>query len=152
MSSDWPFVYPSVFSARGTVWLTMAIEPPPTKFKDHDPMLLGIAFKRLLERVPKAFAFTITIDSVSIVERMMKVMEILKSSKGPVQFDKLIPDLTSRSSMIGSFVALLELCKRRAIKVRQDDIFKEIVVALASDDFDSIGMTSEFDDPKVAEN
>jgi len=125
------------------------VSPPPAKYKDHDPILLGIAFKRVLEKAPKIFELKFTIESVSIVERMMKVIEILKRSDGPVFFEKLIPDLTSRSSIIGSFVALLELCKRRAIRVRQDEIFKDILVVLSTDEFDSIGMTSEFDTPKA---
>ncbi len=121
------------------------IEPPPVRYKNHDPILLGIAFKRLLDRAPKSLGLTITMDSVSIVERMMAVIGILKAAKGPVEFTKLIPDLTSRGVIIGSFCALLELCKRQAIHIKQDEIFKEIYVALSSGDFDTTGMTSEFD-------
>ena len=125
--------------------LLSEVEPPPVRYKDHDPMLLATAFKRVLEKAPKNFGITISIDTVSIMERMMVVLDLLRKNGGDLPFDALVPDQTSRASIIGSFVALLELCKRRAIKVMQTEIFKEIRIVLSSDDFDTVGMTSEFD-------
>lgn len=73
-------------------------------------------------------------------------------------FARLIPDLSSRGAVIGSFVALLELCKRHVILVKQDQVFKNIVVVLSSDDFDPQkfysqgGLVSEFDQPLFDES
>jgi segregation and condensation protein A len=115
--------------------------------KPHDPIALGKAFRRILEGVKDSKAvYSISIESVSIVERMMWVLDKLKVQDKPISFVELIPDLNSRSSIIGSFIALLELCRRQAIALSQEDSFGDIKVALAgSGDFDFSAMTSEFD-------
>lgn len=125
-----------------------SVEPPPVEYKQHDAMLLARAFKKVLERAPEEVRITIMIDSVSIVERMMSVVNELKRSTGPLPFERLIPDLTSRSSVIASFLAILELCKRQAVRVRQEGVFERIVIALASEgEVDFSGVASEFDLP-----
>ncbi len=120
---------------------------PPVEYHEHDPFLLGKAFQKLLNELEGAEAriYTVTLESVSIVERMMGVLDTLRKHSGPVVFYKLIPDLTSRGSIIGTFVALLELCKRQAICVQQVNSFEEIQIALSGTEFDSIGLVSEFD-------
>lgn len=126
-------------------------EPPPVTFKDHDPILLGKAFAKLLQQAGSSVQeMTIRFEAISIVDRMMTVLDTLKRCGGRIVFYKLVPDLTSRSAIIGSFVALLELCKRQAIRVQQDESFKEIVIVLASADVDAAGMSSEFDQPAGA--
>lgn len=133
-----------VFSAPS---LLGGVKAPPVGFKDHDPMLLGAAFRKLLERVDDDPAkYNITLESVSIVDRMMGVLEQLKTVQGPIVFHKLIPDLTSRGSIIGTFIALLELCKRQAIVVRQDESFEDIVVEVAFEKSEELQLTSEFDE------
>lgn len=115
------------------------------RYRNHDPILLGLAFKKLLEKAPKDLGLVITIDSVSIVDRMMEIIDALRANQGPLVFHKLIPDLTSRSSIIGSFVAMLELCKRRVIRVQQDEIFQDIYVVLSGSEFDFADMRAELD-------
>ena len=121
------------------------VEPPPTKYRQHDPILLGLAFKKVLENIPASSSLTITFEAVSIVDRMMTMMDTLKRAQGKVAFATLVQDATSRSSLIGSFCALLELCKRQAIFVFQDEVFKEIFVALSEAEFSTTGLSSEFD-------
>ena len=131
-----------VFSAPSAL---AHVEPPPVRYRNHDPILLGLAFKKLLEKAPKDLGLVITIDSVSIVDRMMEIIDALRANQGPLVFHKLIPDLTSRSSIIGSFVAMLELCKRRVIRVQQDEIFQDIYVVLSGSEFDFADMRAELD-------
>ena len=121
------------------------IPTPPGRFKEHDPLLLGMAFKKLLEAAGKPELYTVTLESVSILERMMGVVEVLRKAAGPVVFYKLVPDLTSRSSIIGTLIALLELCKRQAISVTQDESFKEIMIGLSGEVVDTGNLTTEFD-------
>lgn len=119
---------------------------PDVTFVEHDPFLLARAFKKLLEHSGESAALlTFSVDSVSIVERMMTILDTLKANPAGVVFYKLIPDITSRASIISSFLALLELCKRQAIRVRQDESFEEIVVAIASNEVDTEQLSSEFD-------
>lgn len=123
-------------------------------YRPHDAMLLGEAFRKVLKNIKGTPQYAVVMESVSVVERMMSILDLLRKEEGGVVFSRLIPDVTSRAAVIGSFVALLELCKRHVIRVKQDQTFEEIVVVLSSDDFDpqkfySQGqLVSEFDQPE----
>ncbi|MEZ4754302.1 MAG: segregation/condensation protein A [Bdellovibrionota bacterium] len=122
------------------------IPSPPEKFKDHNPLLLGKAFGKLLAGLDgEANLYRVSLESISIVDRMIEVLKFLKIAKEAVVFYKLVPDLTSKSSIVGTLCALLELCKRQAIKVRQDSDEDEIMIALSGADLDLTNLTSEFD-------
>jgi segregation and condensation protein A len=132
------------------------IEPPPFQFKDHDPMLLGRAFRKLLSQAKDPVLMTITVDSVSIVERMMTIIDTLKAHSGRLPFQRVIPDLNSRASIVSSFCALLELCKRHIISVVQDGTFDEISIVLAEqvagESAQSMNLSSDFDEPVRADD
>ncbi len=74
-------------SARGVLNVDVFAPPPLLRyfetleesFVSHDPFLLGKAFKKLLDRLPDETSFKITVDSVSITERMMKILGSLQS-------------------------------------------------------------------------
>lgn len=118
----------------------------PPRYQSHDPLALGRAFRRLWERLDsRAASYTITLDAVSIIECMVKALDRLRTAGGPLRFEDLVPNLESRASIIATFVALLELCKRQAIRVKQGADFEEIVVCLAEADFDPTLTGSEFD-------
>lgn len=120
-------------------------------YRPHDVMLLGDAFRKVLKKIKDTPQYAVVLESVSVVERMMSILDLLKNEPSGVEFSRLIPDQTSRGAVIGSFVALLELCKRHVICVKQDQTFDTIMVVLASRDFDpqkfySQGqLVSEFD-------
>lgn len=139
---DRPLFGVDVFPAPGAL---RHVEAPPVEYADHDPMLLAKAFRKLLAKAGEQKEYLITLDSVSIMERMMAVIDLLKKESGPIVFYKLIPDLTSRSSIIGTFVALLELCKRQVISVKQEDSFQDIGISLVVADVDVSALSSEFD-------
>lgn len=132
------------------------IEPIAAPLKDHDPMLLAKAFKKLIERrkdqIPK---LTFSVDSISIVDRMMGILERLSKSDKPLSFDMLVDDITDRGNIISGFLALLELAKRGAVYVTQLEVFDEIVIGLASSEekiFDQTNFqSSEFDEVSVNE-
>ena len=124
-------------------------------YRPHDAMLLGEAFRKVLKKIKDTPQYSVFLESVSVVDRMMGILELLKCAPGGIEFSGLIPDLTSRGVVIGSFVALLELCKRQVILVKQDQVFDNIVVVLSSDSFDPQkfysqgGLVSEFDQKEV---
>ena len=125
------------------------VDPGPVEYCNHDPILLGKAFSKLLQRAAeKGVSVTITVDSVSIVERMMGVLKRLEQSEGPLVFYALVPDQTSKASIISTFVALLELCKRGAISIIQDDSL-EIFIGLSGTRIDTSVLRSDFDDDSV---
>jgi len=79
---------------------------------------------------------------------MMSVITELKSAGTALVFHKLVPDLRSKAEIVATFIALLELCRRQVIRVRQDENKGEILIALAAEEGQNINLTtlsSEFD-------
>ncbi|NLF24194.1 MAG: segregation/condensation protein A [Deltaproteobacteria bacterium] len=124
--------------------------PAAAPLLPHSPMLLGKVFRKLLEKVDDgASLYTVMVESVSVIERMVQILDLLEAADGPVEFERLIPNvINSRGMLIASFVALLELCKRQAIYVSQSETFEQIFVGLAADKIDLSQLSSEFDEPQ----
>jgi len=120
---------------------------PTAPFKDHDPMLLGVAFQKILAGIGdrEESVYSVQLEGVSIVDRMMGVLDYLKQAAREVSFEELVPDLTSRGSLLATFLALLELCKRQAISVTQGENFGEIGIRLSSSEALLVDVSSEFD-------
>jgi segregation and condensation protein A len=107
------------------------ITPLPAELKNHEPLLLAKAFKKVLEKnKTQGPLFTITVDSVSIVDRMMSIVDMLSTIKEPVSFERIVTDKTNRGSVISGFLALLELAKRGIIYVAQSEVFHDIEIGL----------------------
>ncbi|MFN4894346.1 MAG: segregation and condensation protein A [Pseudomonadota bacterium] len=108
------------------------IDPALIPLADHQSELLVQAFQQVLTRLgEKARVFSITIDSVSVVERMRMVVDTIRARGGVSSFRDLFAGRYDRASAIGVFVAILELCKRRMIAVEQDGPKAEIAIRLA---------------------
>ncbi len=141
-----------VFASPG---LMSRVEAPDAGYQDHDPQLLGKALRKLLERAAKGAPIEIKFDPVSIVQRMMEVLDHLNKEGGNLEFERLIPDLSSRGSIIQTFLALLELCKRQLICVKQDANFERIFVVLVTSQEQAASteaISSEFDAEPEAED
>lgn len=122
------------------------VDAGPETLTKHDPVLLGKAFTRLLNKASeRGVALTIQFDPVSIVERMMEVLKRLEEHDGPIVFHALVPDVTSKTSIVSTFCALLELCKRGAITVLQEESFDEIFIGLSGEKIDLTTLRSDFD-------
>ncbi len=122
-------------------------------YKQHDALLLGRAFMKLLQKSgADEHLLTISVDAISIVERMVTILNTLKSAGGALPFEQLIPQPVTRATIISSFVALLELCKRSAIRVRQEGAFESITIALSGGEVPVGNLTSEFDEEKRTAN
>ena len=115
--------------------------------RSHDAMLLGKALYKIMSRSGASAALmTIAVDSIPIVERMLGVLDRLKrGQQGALKFEELIPSDFERGAVIGTFLALLELCKRQVVQVRQDETFDEIYIVLASKEVDAASLASEYD-------
>lgn len=107
------------------------IDPALIPLADHQSELLVQAFQSVLTRLgEKARVFSITIDSVSVVERMRRVVDTIREKGGVSSFSALLGSVHDRGTAIGVFVALLELCKRRMITVSQDEPRADIAIRL----------------------
>jgi segregation and condensation protein A len=107
------------------------IDPNLIPLADHQSELLVQAFQKVLSRLgEKARVLSITIDAVSVIERMRRVVDSIRAKGGVASFSNLLGASYDRASAIGVFVALLELCKRRMIAVEQSGPCAEIEIRL----------------------
>jgi segregation and condensation protein A len=115
------------------------IDPALIPLADHQSELLVQAFHAVLSRLgEKSAVMSITIDTVSVVDRMRTVVDNLKRAGGVISFIDLIGSARDRSTAIGVFVALLELCRRRMVSVAQESVCGDIRVSLSEINNDQI--------------
>lgn len=119
----------------------------------HNAALLAKAFRKLISKGNNSdLAYTVSFEKISIVERMMAILKTLEDESSQasggrpsVEFSRLVPEI-NRNSLVASFVALLELCKRQIITLEQSDVFDEIYVVLSTDNYKNLALESEFDE------
>ncbi|WP_163654240.1 segregation/condensation protein A [Listeria sp. PSOL-1] len=91
--------------------------------------MLG-AFNKLLRRqkFSKPLHTRITTQEISIDERMNEVMNRLREASCKVKFDMLFVEQNTKEQIVVTFLALLELMKRKMIYVEQDHSFADLYV------------------------
>jgi len=109
---------------------------PPPKIESSNVDLTGITVEDLLTAVRRALAvagplppvgnvvkpLTITIrDQIALIERTLAVQPY-------ISFIQLLRQAGSRVEIVVTFLAVLELLKRRRIEVVQEQLFGEIVI------------------------
>jgi segregation and condensation protein A len=127
------------------------IDPALIPLADHQSELLAQAFRKVLARIgEQSRVFSITIDSVSVVERMRRVVDSMRLRGGASTFSELLGSGYDRVSAIGVFVALLELCKRRMIAVEQAGPCEEISIRLTDMQVDTQAIQEDAEELAVA--
>ena len=131
-----------------------SVPTPDVKFKPHDPFELGKIFAKILDRTGEAFKMTFSIDPVSVVDRMMGMLDTVrvkldKLQSGAVRavsFREIIPQNADKGVVVTSFVGMLELCKRSVFNIEQKESFGPISIGMQDDSFDGKNIKgSEFD-------
>ncbi len=96
------------------------------------------AFQRLLSHAKQTAEHLIDVDKISISERIIQLTDILRG-KGPVPFSDLFDEDTTRSDLIVTFLALLEMTRLRMMQVIQDAPLDPIFIELTlADEHDEI--------------
>jgi segregation and condensation protein A len=93
--------------------------------------LLG-ALKRVIDRLPKDVVHEVTLEKVSVREKMTLLLDKLRDQSRMV-FESLFAGVKSRIEIVVTFLAMLELVKVRAIRIYQDDMAGPIVIEAAAD-------------------
>jgi len=111
---------------------------PPPKIEATNVDLTGVTVEDLLAAVRRALAvaeplppvgdvvkpFTITIrDQIALIERTLSAQSVPR-----ISFTGLLRQANSRIEIIVTFLAVLELYKRRHIEVAQEQMFGEIII------------------------
>jgi segregation and condensation protein A len=87
------------------------------------------AVQRRLARQPAAPRVLTLAPRISVGEMAARVLERLHGAPGSaVYFSHLVAGLTSRVDVVTTFMAVLELVRRRRVEAAQEDLFGEIVV------------------------
>jgi len=108
------------------------IDPALIPIANHESELLVRAFHSVLSRMgEKAATMSISIDPVTVVERMRTVVDTLTSRGGGGTFLELLGESYDRPKVIGVFVAVLELCRRGMLSVTQDELCGDIRLTLS---------------------
>jgi len=88
---------------------------------------LMAAFRKVLERLPEAEVHQVTVEEISVREKMSFILAMLHR-KTKVDFHSLFDDASSRMQVVATFLALLELIKMRAVSVTQEERIGPIII------------------------
>lgn len=105
----------------------VAEEVEPSAFREVSLFELVGALQRLLDRLPKDDAHEITLDKITVREKMTLLLDVLRA-EGKVSFDSLFGAAKTRMEVIVTFLAMLELAKVRAIRIFQDELSGPILI------------------------
>lgn len=105
------------------------IEENPVQDVNLSDLLL--AFQRAIRRSTARSAIAkITRDEISVKDRMIQVTEQITALGGRALFSKLIDEDADRTDIVVTFLALLELIRRKNVTCYQHQLFEDIVIQL----------------------
>jgi segregation and condensation protein A len=119
------FMFAREFS-RKAILSTLNYFSPPRNLKSGD---LEMAFRDILGRIKAAPQLEESLIelSISIEEKIEAIQNFIKNAE-KFNFKKVLSDAATRTEIIVSFLALLELIKQRTIDCTQDSLFGEIEI------------------------
>ncbi|HAP67307.1 MAG TPA: segregation and condensation protein A [Nitrospinae bacterium] len=83
------------------------------------------AFKNVIKNIKESDTYEISVDEVSVTERINYIMEALGNSSY-ILFESLFSDMTRKMELVATFLALLELIRLKLIKIQQTKRFGTI--------------------------
>jgi len=83
------------------------------------------AFRKVLDRVSEESFHEVGAESITIAERINEILSQLEG-KESLLFDELFPEQFNRDFLIATFLAVLELCKLKMVKVVQANRYGSI--------------------------
>ena len=86
------------------------------------------AFKLFLDRKSKSkpLKTRVTVKEISVSSRCLEIRSVLKKKKKVSFFDLFSID--SKEYIVATFLAILEMCKNKELKIKQDNNFEDIIV------------------------
>ena len=105
-------------------------EIPLPGFRDVSVFELLSALRRVLERLPKDSVHEVTLEKITVREKMTLVLDAVRA-QGRVLFEALFSEARTRMEIVVTFLAMLELVKVRAIRIVQEKLGGPIVIEAA---------------------
>lgn len=88
------------------------------------------AFRRILAKAPKESFHEVGSENISIADRISDILEYLQGREA-VDFEELFAGSNTREFIVASFLAILELCRLRMIRLLQFENYGRILVRSA---------------------
>lgn len=92
---------------------------------------LLLALRKVLEKLPQDAVHEVTLEKISVREKMNSLLETLRH-QGKIVFQSFFTEAKSRMEVVVIFLAMLELVKVRAIRIVQEEQTGPIVIDLAA--------------------
>ncbi len=109
--------------------------PEPTVWK-----LRGVTTEDLVHALSKALNVrpslpqgTLTVSVTVSIEQQIRTIVQLTTERGRISFNKLLESAATRVEIIVTFLAVLELIKRRLIRAEQEELFGDILLVRRED-------------------
>jgi segregation and condensation protein A len=112
--------------------VTPTEEAGPRGFREVSVFELLGAIKRVIDRLPRDTFHEVTLDKITVREKMTLLLDRLRSLE-KIYFDALFNDVRSRMEVVVTFLAMLELVKVRAIRIYQEELAGPIMMEAAAD-------------------
>jgi len=106
-------------------------EVGPRGFRELSVFELLGALKRVLDRLPKDSFHDVTLDKITVREKMTLLLDKLRQHHS-VLFESLFAEVKSRMEVVVTFLAMLELVKVRAIRIFQEEMAGPIMIEAAA--------------------
>jgi segregation and condensation protein A len=106
-------------------------EVPAAGFRQVSVFDLLGALKRVIDRLPKDVVHEVTLDRITVREKMTLLLGSLRGG-GRMLFEALFTGVKSRMEVVVTFLAMLELVKIRAIRVFQEEAGGPIEIEAAA--------------------
>ena len=101
--------------------------PEEIPLEDLSVHLLEHAYRRVLEAERRAAPREVEPDPISVLARMVEILSLLRHTWS-LLFSSLTGDMRSRSELVVTLLALLELVRLGQARVQQREPFGEIVI------------------------
>jgi segregation and condensation protein A len=109
-----------------------AEEVDPPGFREVSVFELLTALRRVMERLPKDAVHEVTLEKITVREKMTLLLDILRA-QGPILFEALFAEVKTRMEVVVTFLAMLELVKVRAIRIFQEEMTGPIQIEAFAD-------------------
>jgi segregation and condensation protein A len=116
-------------------WLEEICDEHPTDPRPLEVDLYDLvkAYSRLHQRSLQLQSYQVTAERLSVTERIQELFDLLTRT-GEQRFRQLCVETPEREVLVVTFLALLEMIKRRLVRVWEEPADHELRVAVINDD------------------
>ncbi|MRR55313.1 MAG: segregation/condensation protein A [Deltaproteobacteria bacterium] len=111
--------------ARSTISEELISDEAPTEPLELDLFALIEAFRVILAKAPRESFHEVCAESISIAERINEILSLLQENEF-IAFIDLFEKGRDKDYIVATFLAILELCKLKLIRVRQQKQYGDI--------------------------